>query len=393
MWKESGILKNRIWLAVFLLEALLLTVGIAGLFRPAGVVSGTDQTQLLLTEGIALRPGVYRAVLRYEAHKDMACRFGVKGESELPFKSLRTNSVLLFADEHEAVCEFYLTASCKELTAYVEEPEEGCVQIGGIEILDTGGGSRILIFWVLVLSGLINSLGMVYCYQKKHPWAAEKQAVFAGLLLLIGIASLPLTVDYLVNGDSLCGNLTAVEAVGRNFGAIGSPKDLCLLLPALFRKLGLSMNVSYRLFLWVVNAATVAAVYGCVRRWLSDRVAALCITAVYVLNPYRLKGVYEQGNVAVSVGLVLLPLLGWLLCLAAEGMRKKGSVQKTMPVGRKTRIFLGVLAVCFALMGTYTTNRILLDGHPMWVYSMADMEQAHVRGLSWLLEETYGMEE
>lgn len=421
MRKEPGFnnIYHKKWPAILLIELVLLAAAAAVcVLHPAQMAVGAERTEELLTEGIALKPGVYRAVLSYETEVDMACQFLLKAEPELPFRGLRANPVTLFAQEEEAVCEFYLTASCKELQAVIKEDEEGSVQVKSVEIWDTGAGGRILIFWVLCDSCLINGLLMLYWYQKKHPFPLAGQLALAGVGVTVLAASLPLTVDYVINGEQIALYLTAAEKLSRGQGVWGSKEGLCVAVPALFRRIGLSMGAAYRLYLFVLNGATAILAYLAARKWRCGQMAALTVCMWYVLNPWRITCLYEKNRLEVCVLFLILIFLLWAVGSVRErlaagsgkaGMPKRmgmpeglgmpegtGMPEKTCIQEKRSKFLklgMGILIAACLLISTRQTNRILLTGRPLWVYSMANMENGQERGLSWMIEGAYGMKE
>lgn len=432
MWKESGIVKNRKWKILLAVEVLLLIVGISGLFRPGGITAGTEQTDILLTEGIPLKAGVYEAKIYYEAESDGGNRFGVTGE-ELYFRGLLSNSVTLFSDQQEAVCQFYLTEDVSRLKVYVEEMEK--LKLRGVEITSSAAGSRIFIFLVLLFSLLINTVMMVYLYHRKNPFDKAGQAVLTGVPLIVLCASLPLLVDYIIEAPGIIGNLAAIERVSRKPLECADYGNVFLLLPAAFRKIGFSMNAAYRLYVLAVNVLTAEAAYLCVRKGFGNRLTGLLGCALYTLNPWRISCIYERADVGVYTAVSFAPVViyglyqlfgkrregkGYGLLLTVIGVVGMGTAHAVIPdrffglvmaagilvtLGgcilvhwlmmrgkqKLRKACLGTLLGVSLLISAYQTNQILMLGHPLWVYSMWDMENADTRGLDALPAQTYGM--
>lgn len=428
MWKESGIIKNTRCRLVFGVELLLLVIGMAGLFGPDGIVAGKDSTALLLGEGIPLKAGVYEAKLFYQAEGDGTHSFGVEAEDAY-FRGLLSNSVTLFADSGEAVCQFYLKEGVEHLKICVEGQEDS-LEIRGVEITASPAGSRAFIFLALFFSLLINAMMMVYLYHRRQPFDRTAQAVMAGLLLVVLCASLPLTVDYIIEVEGIAGLLAAIERVSRNPMELVELENIFFIAPAALRRVGFSMSLTYRLYVFIVNILTAVTAYACFRRIFRDRLGGLALSVLYSLNPLRIACIYKRAALGEYTIMIVIPLLAYgayRLCRAGKPGGGKGdaapqkrndeskadkskadeskedeskaadeSKADERSGGNRKRIMqlacVIAIALCF-LGATYQTNEILVSGRPLWVYSMSDMENAQLRGLEYLPGQTYGIEE
>ena len=385
----------RKWIVIVLAELVFLLWGITGLFQESGVVYEVGPGQLILdeqegeivilTEELSLQAGVYEAVLVYAVQEDGVHDFGVFAEDDLAFRGLRSNEVTLFSDQKRVTCEFYLTDSCKQLQAYVAVEEGGSVAVDKIQIFGSSAGSRILIFWTILLSLLVNGTVWLYDQNVRGHFSKEKQIAIAGCVIMILLACLPLFVDYIISADAVVGNLAAIERVRNDLGSAWAEGNLLWMVPALLRKIGLSMNMSYRLCLWLVNVATVGVAfvsfYKCGWRGWS----VLAGIALWTLNPYRITVLYEKADLLTAVWLVVVPVgvvfLWWLI---------RRLIRKHDGASDKLRVCAILIIVISMLGATYQTNRILVNGHPLWVYSMEDMVRADETGLTYLVEDTYG---
>ena len=96
-----------------------------------------------------------------------------------------------------------------------------------------------------------------------------------------------------------------------NFGELGIlyPNTL-LLFPALLRMGGLSMGVSYRIFMVAICLFQIVAAYFSSRLILKTGRLAVISTAVYCLTPYLLYNMYQKGTAAgKSMAAAFIPLL------------------------------------------------------------------------------------
>ncbi len=385
------------WMIIFLAELVLLLAGMIGLFRDGGVVYEADaealtvdvqdEESVFLTDALALPAGVYEAVLTYETLEDGVHDFGVVAEEDLTFRGLRSNEVTLFSDKKEVTCQFYLTSSCEQLQAFVCEEEDGTVAVEKIRILGSNAGSRILIFWTILLSVLLNGAMWIYDKNAKEHFTKEKQITLTGCVIIVLLSSLPLFVDYVISADAVIGNLASVERISNDFSCVGDEGNFILAVPALLRKIGISMNMSYRLCLWMINAATVGVAFVSLYKCGRKEWGILAGVALWTLNPYRIWVVYENADLVTAAWLMIIPAgVALLWKLLRKLFRKEHAVS-----GKVWKRCAILLIVIMMFSATYQTNQILINGHPLWVYSMEDMMRADETGLTYLCEDTYGM--
>lgn len=327
MLRKSEFLKNKKVRALLCIELLLVLIGVVGLFGKTGVVVGRESSSQLLEEGVALPAGVYTLRVYYKADSSDDGYFELQSENE-NFKALLSNPVYLFQGGTERDCQFYLTDSVEHLRLLLTIP--GGTEFLGAEIIAGTEGSRIYLFWLLLICVPLDLFIFLYMYNKRQPIPTEKLAVIFGVPALVLMASLPMMVDHGIVGDDWGYHVMRIEAL---FNAIKNGElatrmssfwmrehgyassyfycDTLLILPALLRLLGLNLPAAYRIFLAAVNLSTALIAYVSFKGCFRNRYIALFGCAMYTLAPYRMHNVYIRAAVGEYSAMIFLPLLVW----------------------------------------------------------------------------------
>lgn len=149
----------------------------------------------------------------------------------------------------------------------------------------------------------------------------------AGILLAV---SVPLTVDYCLDGECLTASLERIENVRESLeagawsaGGLGSREgvfqsSLLLSIPALLRMTGMAAESVWRSWLLVLNLVTVFASYAAFRKLFDSRHIGLIGCMLYTWAPYRIYDLYGRGEIGESMALCFLPLVLLGLCRAAR---------------------------------------------------------------------------
>ena len=412
MWKISKIWTNRKFWILAACELLLAAVGIAGLFqggRAAAVMEGERVIQAagsyspeadgyyidgqsgfngtyLEAGGISLKPGVYDLVLEFETQDNGVNSFGVRDDT-VSFRGLRANDVSLYSGENTRSCRFYLMENTQALRVAVDYNGTGSLAVRSFTIYTSAAGSRIFLFWVILLSLLADSLVMVFLYHKnrkdtdRNLLGMDRKIVLAGIPAIAVLASIPVFVDYMILGADLSFHLLRIEGLADAlrqgiFPARVEPMwlyghgyanslfycDTFLLFPALLRLLGFSVQTSYHMFVAAVNLATAWIAYvsfrGCFRKSQGERTARLLGlfgSLLYTLAPYRIYNIYNRGAVGEYTAMMFLPLLcfGFYMIFSEDVHSKEYKSYWLIPVVGFTGIIQSHILSC-EIVGFFT---------------------------------------
>ncbi|MCH5343105.1 MAG: hypothetical protein J1E64_03625 [Acetatifactor sp.] len=341
MLEKVNVLKNKKIIILLCVQLILILIGVAGLFGETGVVVGQEDTQKLLDEGVALPAGAYTLRVYYDSAEDADGYFEPQSESE-KFKALLSNRVFLFQGLHERDCSFFLMENVEHLR--LDLNISGATQFYGAEIIAGTEGSRIYLFWLLLVCIPLDLFIWLYMCHRREPISTEKLAVLLGIPALALMASLPMMVDYTFVGDDWIYHVERIEALytaivrgelpsrmssfwnrGHGYASSFFYCDTFLVIPALLRLWGLDLTAAYRIFLLAVNLASALTAYFSFKGCFRNRNIGLFGCALYTLAPYRLHNVYVRAAAGEYTAMIFFPLLVWgFYRIYTEDPDKKG---------------------------------------------------------------------
>lgn len=177
---------------------------------------------------------------------------------------------------------------------------------------------------------LIIASSSYLAYRKRN--ADWKPLPLFCLAIAVLIMSLPIFNDYLISGHDISYHLGRIDGLYHGLlsghfpvrinpihaGGYGTAMpimypDLLLYLPALFRLCGVSLMLSYKLFLFLLNAGTVMVSYQCFKRMTASDHIGLIASVLYSLGTYRLVNLYERAALGEAIAMVFLPLVLWAM--------------------------------------------------------------------------------
>lgn len=169
---------------------------------------------------------------------------------------------------------------------------------------------------------------------KNKKWDEKKINIVLGCLLLTFLTSLPLFTDFLLSGVDLQYQLLRIEALKDGLKEAGialwakpdwvEPKgfsfaffygDTFLYIPAFLRLVGVDVQMSYRLFLLLINAATAFGAYAAFRKVFRDDDMGLLGSALYTASIYRIFLLYAEAELGETLALLFLPFVPAGICM------------------------------------------------------------------------------
>lgn len=328
-WKE-----NKKFRAAVLIECVLLLAAVISLFTGKyGMVEeyadldAAWQEGVLRLEGISLKPGTYETRVYYRATEGSSFTFELTNENGM-YKALYVNAIPLPGGKTGQSFPFWLTHSSDALRISVEQGEGLELAIDRIVINRTAAGGRIAVFGVLVLGLLIDGLWLYGGFCAAQPDRKRRKRLIWGLAGIIGVASIPLLTDYVLSGMDLIFHLIRIEGLkdgllsgqlpvriqpnwlyGHGYATSVFYGDTFLIIPALLRMIGFSMQTSYKLFLLALNIATAGIAYASFRRIFRDDYVGLLGSMLYTWAPYRFYDLYGRAALGETIALTFLPIL------------------------------------------------------------------------------------
>lgn len=183
---------------------------------------------------------------------------------------------------------------------------------------------------------------------KKEKWNEKNINILLGCLLLTFLVSLPLFTDFLLVGANLQFQLLRIEALkdglkeagillwskpnwvdSKGFSFAFFYGDTFLYIPVLFRMVGINVQMSYRIFLVMVNAATAFGSYAAFRKIFRDDYTGLLGSALYTMSIYRIFLLYSEAELGEVLALIFFPFVFAGACMIfqkEQGERGNGFI-------------------------------------------------------------------
>ena len=156
--------------------------------------------------------------------------------------------------------------------------------------------------------------------------------IYAGLIGLVVFQCMPLCAGFLFSGHDLPFHLCRIQGIADGLATGQFPVkiyptllqgqgyangvfygDFFLYVPAVLRLLGFSLQSAYRIYVALVNLATVLVSYWCFQKIFGSRLSGLLGAALYSLNLYRFTNLYTRAAVGEYTAMVFLPLILYAL--------------------------------------------------------------------------------
>ena len=160
----------------------------------------------------------------------------------------------------------------------------------------------------------------------------KKIAIWILLGACVLLASQPVLAAYLYYGHDLQFHLNRIEGIKESLqagifpvrmhyetlGGAGYPVsvfygDALLYIPALLRILGCSVQLSYQIYIVMINTLTSVIMYKVLKNIFKDEWIGIIGTFIYIMAPYRLECIYLRAAVGEYTALCFYPLIVYAL--------------------------------------------------------------------------------
>ncbi len=169
---------------------------------------------------------------------------------------------------------------------------------------------------------------LILGYKRTPLYKGNQNGLVLIILLLIGIVStLPMFTSSMLYGDDLCYHLMRIEGLKDGIldgqipivifpnamsgnGYLNSMYPyMFLLIPACIRMCGVSLILSYKIFILLLNIATIFIMWKCIKCVGESNYAAILGTILYILFPYRYADIYARGAIGEAIALTFFPII------------------------------------------------------------------------------------
>ena len=347
--------KNAFWGIVLLQISILVALIAFAVFKEADgyeftandlvYIEDEGEGQVILSPYVVLHQGSYRVLTEYEldggAGSLSLVNYGKASEDIL------TNSrVELREGKHNQQNDFYVRWKLEGVSVkFCTAPGEN-VEVKNIRIIETTDFLKQSILYLTGIFFMVDIVLFYHWYRKDSRGKTrgiDKREVEAILLVAL-IASLPLGLHYLLNGQDMEFHLLRIEGLyealrcgqfpvrmhPNYMEGYGYPTgifypELFLYFPALLRLMGVPLMHAYKWFVLVQNIATAGVAWYSGKILLRKKTDAAVFCLLYTLVPYRLINTYYRAAVGESLAMIFLPLIvaGMYLLLANTDLDRR----------------------------------------------------------------------
>lgn len=354
LWKKRPVcvFTLLLFLFVFLLTVFLVRPCKEYEFEGSySFVPGTAVTNVVIYEGIHLKPGVYRIELEYETDTDLSALCNV-ADGTVFWGGLRSNGESLYSASGKTGFHIWLYESTENLQVVVSYHGTGRLTTAGLKVVETNGLWTMLLSACVLVGAIYYGAAIFYYWNKRYPVEAEKKNVFFCITLIGFVISIPYICGYTIDGADLIYHLQRIEGVkdgllGGQFPVRIAPEwlygygypdavfycNILLYFPALLRLLGFSVTTSYNIYCIALNFATAWISYYCFSRMFGKWKIGVICSALYTLSIFRIYKLIGTSAVGEASAITFLPLVLYgLYRIFAENPKNKQYKTAWIPV-------------------------------------------------------------
>lgn len=284
------------------------------------------------TPDMNLNWGTYKATLTAVSDSDSNLFYVtlpklLNGEEDINDR-FYTNVATTKEGNRETVCEVFVKTAQKDYTMAMYYMGSGSISVQSITVIKTAGGYlRLLVYWLLICAAVDCVLMLK---TRKREGKLEEDTVKTIFFLggIITFASIPLFLDYMIEGHDLGFHLLRIEGIkdgilmgsipvriqpnwldGNGYAASIFYGDILLYVPALLRLCGFNITEAYNIYVFLMNAATAIISYFCFKKMSGQKKLAILGSALYTLSLYRMVNIYVRSAVGEYSAMAFLPLI------------------------------------------------------------------------------------
>lgn len=342
-----------IFLALILYGLLIGTEGILKL--QADQLNGNAEG-IWVSEELQLKSGIYEVVLEADIPPESSVTLLWEYSDANIFRSILSNPMTMEAGQNSFRGKVTVTANVQNV--YLKIIGSGNMPQNILKSLYIEkNGQLYLVYGVCFLIG-ITILNLLLGLRRaivEGSISGEQQTAVWILGAAVLTAGFPGLADYITtNGDTmkylmLAERFSVMPATGI-FGedVLALLKgNVFLFIPAILRIIGFTVQTSWQFFVWGIHICTAIVAYRCFAGTLRNLPAALMVSTLYLLNPYRTYCFYRLGNVGLWLGISFLPLL---ICGVLELFKKSRKQFLNIMVGLMGFAYCGWSGLHFGQM-------------------------------------------
>lgn len=280
-----------------------------------------DTNPSIKTEEAFLAKGIYQITCFYEATDGGTVM--VSGNGHGP-KSYFANQQLLDKNNNKKTFCIWANDNLEEFCVTTVS-NGGTLTLKQVDISEAYNSRIYQIICLALKLLLLNILVCFYYYRKR---LAKYSIPIVGILCITLLSSLGMLTRYMLPGHDLMFHLLRIEGLkdgllsgsfpvriqpnwcnGWGYAVSIMYGDTTLLLPALMRIAGFTVQTSYKTFVIVINLLTALSSFYCFKRICGDTRIGLLGSVLFSLAPYRLCCIYTRAAFGEYTAMMFLPLI------------------------------------------------------------------------------------
>lgn len=313
------------------IEIIALLIAIVCLFikKPTVVYDANEfywaDAKTIQSDIKCVKHGVYNVKLHYNSSVDYLNTVIVTADGA-DYDTVKTNTVLLYENLSETSYNCAITHTNNTVRIKVLYGGEGNIEIYGAELVPTNIPARIALFWIVLISIMLNG---IYMLKRKGAFEnIENRKVIVLLACCLVFSCVPMMLNYIGSAGDLGYHYMRIGGLAEALKSGQLPVRLypkwlfgygyadavmyghtLLYIPAIMRLIGFSITFSYQVFLFVINLLTTVISYYSFGKAFNSKSAGVLGAYLYTLMPYRLFAMYTAAVVGIVSAGVFLPLV------------------------------------------------------------------------------------
>jgi hypothetical protein len=182
------------------------------------------------------------------------------------------------------------------------------------------------IFWTILIDLIIAA--MLFYAGRMQNLFRTKGIILIGLAVILLLLEVPMSLDYVTYGHDITFHCYRIRSIAEGLSEGVFPVkvqpgwmngygycagvmygDMFLYFPAAMYAIGFPMHFCYKMYVFLVNLATVILSYLSFRKISGDKYIGLMGSAVYSLSLYRLCDLYSRAAVGEYTAMVFTPVI------------------------------------------------------------------------------------
>lgn len=271
-----------------------------------------------------LKRGLYEITVNYETTgKDNICY--VTSQSDVRYNGMLGNDIILAPEVNTVTFSVWLNQDVGNVQV-VTKYTDGDLYVKSARINQTKGmwiRDLLVGLGIMILINLLIFLKEIDFFKNR-----QKVNLVSAFIIMTIIACYPLMKTGIIRGCDLVFHLLRIDGIkdgiyngmfpvkvqpnwlyGYGYAVSVFYGDLFLHIPAFLRMAGFSVQSAYKIFLVIVNIATVLFGYYSFNKIFKNQNKSLFATALYVLSPFRIYGMYWDSRLGESIAMVFIPMI------------------------------------------------------------------------------------